>query len=50
MINFSFRYIDFNNSEIEIKNYSVLVWIKIIYIEEGNKIVYISLSNILLFF
>ena len=46
MINFSFRYIDFNNSEIEIKNYSVPVWIKKIYIEEGNKLDYISLSII----
>ena len=46
IINFSFRYIDFNNSEIEIKNYSVPVWIKKIYIEEGNKLDYISLSII----
>ena len=46
IINFSFRYIDFNNNEIEIKNYSVPVWIKKIYIEEGNKLDYISLSII----
>ena len=43
IINFSFRYINFNKSVIEIKNYFVPVWIKKINIEEGNKLDHISL-------
>ena len=43
IINFSFRYINFNNSIKEIKNYFVPVWIKKIHIEEGNKLDHISL-------
>ena len=43
LINFSFRYINFNNSIKEIKNYFVPVWIKKIHIEEGNKLDHISL-------
>ena len=41
--NIIFRYINFNKSVIEIKNYFVPVWIKKINIEEGNKLDHISL-------
>ena len=41
--NFSYRYIDFNNNVIEIKNYFVQIWIKKINIEDRNKLDYISL-------
>ena len=46
IINFQFRYINFNNGAIEIKNYFVPIWIKKIYMGEGNKLDFISLSII----
>ena len=42
MINFSFRYINFNTNIIEIKNYFVPVWIKKIKLDIGKKLDYIS--------
>ena len=42
IINFQFRYINFNNAPIEIKNYFVPAWIKKININEENKLDYIS--------
>ena len=46
IINFSFRYINFNNNIIEIKNYFVPVWIKKINLEIGKKLDYISVQII----
>ena len=42
IINFSFRYINFNSNIIEIKNYFVPVWIKKINLDIGKKLDYIS--------
>ena len=43
IINFSFKYINFNNITIEIKNYFVPAWIKNTNIEESHTLDYISI-------